>query len=32
MTREKCFIGNPQPQGVDTITLVGAARIIVTYP
>jgi hypothetical protein len=31
-TRQKCFIGNPQPQGVDTITLVGAARIIVTYP
>ena len=32
LTREKCFIGNPQPQGVDTITLVGAARIVVTYP
>ena len=32
ITQEKCFIGNPQPQGVDTITLVGAAKIIVTYP
>ena len=32
VTRETCYIGNPQPRGVDTITLVGAARVIVTYP
>jgi len=32
VTRRTCYIGNPQPRGVDTITLVGAAKIIVTYP
>jgi len=32
VTRETCYIGNPQPRGVDTITLVGAAKVIVTYP
>ena len=32
ITREKCYIGNPQPRGVDTIRLVGAARVTVTYP
>ncbi len=31
-TQRTCYIGNPDPQGVDTITLVGAARITVTYP
>jgi hypothetical protein len=31
-TEETCYIGNPEPRGVDTITLVGAARITVTYP
>ena len=31
-TSQICYIGNPHPQGVDTITLRGAARIIVTYP
>jgi hypothetical protein len=29
---EKCFIGVPTPSGVDTISLVGAARITVTGP
>jgi hypothetical protein len=32
VTRERCYVGNPQPRGIDTITLVGAAKIIVTYP
>jgi len=32
VTREKCFIGEPQPTGIDTIGLLGAAKIIVTYP
>lgn len=31
-TKRTCYIGNPEPKGVDTITLVGAARITVTYP
>jgi hypothetical protein len=32
VTKETCYIGRPQPRGVDTISLVGAARITVTYP
>jgi hypothetical protein len=32
ITRETCYIGNPKPKGVDTITLVGAAKVTVTYP
>ena len=32
VTQETCYIGNPQPHGVDTISLVGAARVTVTYP
>jgi hypothetical protein len=32
VTRETCYIGNPHPEGVDTMTLIGAARITVTYP
>ena len=32
VTRETCYVGNPQPRGIDTITLVGAAKITVTYP
>jgi hypothetical protein len=31
-TSQICYIGDPQPRGVDTITLVGAARVVVTYP
>jgi len=31
-TKETCYIGNPHPEGVDTISLLGAARITVTYP
>jgi hypothetical protein len=29
---ERCYIGVPQPSGVDTIVLVGAVRITVTGP
>ena len=29
---ETCYVGNPVPAGLDTIRLVGAARITVTYP
>ena len=32
VTRRTCYIGNPQPRGVDTMALVGAVRITVTYP
>jgi hypothetical protein len=32
VTQQTCYIGNPQPRGKDTIMLVGAARITVTYP
>jgi hypothetical protein len=31
-TRETCYIGEPKGTGVDTLQLVGAAKIIVTYP
>jgi hypothetical protein len=31
-TAVRCFIGVPKPSGVDTIKLVGAVRIIVTFP
>jgi len=27
-----CYIGKPQPTGVDTLSLIGAARVTVTYP
>jgi hypothetical protein len=30
--QERCFIGEATPSGVDTLTLIGAARIIVTGP
>jgi hypothetical protein len=29
---ELCYIGVPKPSGIDTVHLVGAARIVVTYP
>ena len=32
VTQETCFIGNPHPEGIDTMSLIGAARITVTYP
>ena len=32
VTSETCYIGAPKPAGIDTIELVGAARITVTYP
>ena len=31
-TSQICYIGHPHPRGVDTVTLVGAARVTVTYP
>jgi len=31
-TSQICYIGNPHPEGIDTITLLGAAKVIVTYP
>ncbi len=31
-TSQVCYVGNPQPKGIDTMKLVGAARVIVTYP
>jgi hypothetical protein len=31
-TSQICFIGDPHPEGIDTITLLGAARVTVTYP
>jgi len=32
VNQRTCYIGNPQPRGVDTMALVGAVRITVTYP
>jgi hypothetical protein len=32
VTEERCYIGKPKPEGVDTITLVGHVKVIVTYP
>lgn len=32
VTQETCYLGQPKPEGIDTIQLVGAAKIIVTYP
>ena len=31
-TSQICYIGHPHPRGVDTVTLVGAAKVTVTYP
>jgi hypothetical protein len=31
-TSQICYLGNPQPEGIDTITLLGAAKVTVTYP
>lgn len=31
-TSQICYIGDPHPEGVDTIRLLGAAKITVTYP
>jgi hypothetical protein len=31
-TSQICYIGDPHPEGIDTITLLGAAKVIVTYP
>ena len=31
-TSQICYIGNPHREGVDTITLRGAAKVTVTYP
>jgi len=32
VTKETCYIGSPHPEGIDTISLIGAARVTVTYP
>ena len=32
VTSDTCYIGEPKPAGIDTIELVGAAKITVTYP
>ena len=32
LTSQKCFVGWPHPSGVDTVQLVGAAKLVVTYP
>jgi hypothetical protein len=32
VTEERCYIGVPTPNGVDTIALVGHVKVIVTYP
>ena len=32
VTQETCYIGNPHPEGIDTISLIGAAKVTVTYP
>ena len=31
-TSQICYIGDPHPHGVDTITLLGVAKVMVTYP
>ena len=31
-TERTCYIGEPKPNGVDTIELLGAARIVVSWP
>jgi hypothetical protein len=31
-TSQVCYIGAERPEGVDTVHLVGAARVVVTYP
>ena len=31
-TSEICYIGERKPSGVDTVKLVGAAKVTVTYP
>ena len=32
VTTKICYIGEEKPSGVDTITLVGAVKVFVTYP
>jgi hypothetical protein len=31
-TSQICYVGDPHPEGIDTIALLGAARVIVSYP
>ena len=31
-TSQICYIGDPHPEGIDTIRLLGAAAVTVTYP
>ena len=32
VTEETCYIGEPHPRGIDTVALIGAAKITVSYP
>jgi hypothetical protein len=32
VTKETCYIGEPHPTGIDTIALLGASKVTVTYP
>jgi hypothetical protein len=32
INERRCFVGDPTPSGVDTINLIGHARVIITYP
>lgn len=32
VTSQTCYVGEVEPQGVDTVGLVGAVQITVTYP
>jgi hypothetical protein len=31
-TSQVCYIGHPHPTGIDTMVLLGAVKVIVTYP
>ena len=31
-TERRCYVGEPKPSGIDTIELLGAATILVSYP
>jgi hypothetical protein len=31
-TSQVCYVGDPHPQGVDTVTLLGGAKVVITYP
>jgi len=31
-TERRCYVGEPKPSGIDTVELLGAATILVSYP